>query len=392
MLDYDPYSDTILDDPYPVYKKLRDESPVHYIEEYNCWFLSRFDVAWDTASDSTHFHTKAGTTPGHLLVQDTPVPLSFNAYDPPEHTPLRSQVKPRFVPVAARGIRPAIETLVSEILDEMIEAGEGDLVNDFGARVAVTGACIAGGMPLEICDQAVDWVNGIMHRRDGRRGSTEVGAQAGKDMFFWCLDLTKEMRKNPEKASGVLHTLLTTKVGDEKLNDFAVASTLSLIMIGGSDTFPKALGSTIHRLWQHPDQRKEVVEDPSLARGAFLEALRLDTPTQMLGRICVEQTEVEGNRIDEGQGVMFLWASANRDEREFENPDAYDIHRRPPRMLAFGQGAHMCIGHHIAKMEADVALRALLSRAPDYEIDESRARRNRTEFVQGWLNLPTRLG
>lgn len=390
MLNYDPYSDAILDNPYPTYKQLRDESPVHFIEEYNCWFLSQFDVVWDAASDSENLRTKTGTTPGHLLTHDTPPSMSFNAFDPPEHPPLRAQVKPLFVPKALVNIRPAIEKLVPELLDEMIEAGEGDLVNDFGARIAVTGACLAGGMPLEIRDQANEWVNGVMHRRDGHKGGTEIGAEAGKEMFFWCLDHTKEMRKNPEKATGALHAMLTTEVGDKKLNDFAVASTLALIMIGGSDTFPKALGSTIRRLWEHPDQRKKVEEDPKLSRSAFLEALRVDTPTQMLGRLCVSETELRGHRIEEGQGVMFMWAAANRDEREFENPDVFDIHRKPLRMLAFGQGSHMCIGHHIAKMEADIALRELLKRAPNYEIDASGARRNRTEFVQGWMSLPTK--
>ena len=391
MVHYDPYMDEIQEAPHAIYKQLRDESPVHYIEEYDCWFLSRFETVWEAASDFKNLKTKKGTTPGHLLVHDTPPSMSFNAYDPPEQTPRRAQLRRLFMPKNLGSIRPSIEQLVDETLDRMVEQGEGDLVEDFGAPVAITGACIAGGMPLEIRDQAVDWVNAVMHRVPGHKGGTEVGAQAGKDMFFWCLDLTREMRKNPDKATGALHEMLTTDVGGEMLDDMAIASTLSLILIGGSDTFPKALGSTIHRLWQHPDQRREVVEDPSLTRGAFLEALRYDTPTQMLGRTCVRPTEIEGHTIGEGQGVMFMWASANRDEREFDDPDTFDIHRRPPRMLAFGQGAHMCIGHHIAKMEAEIALNALLRRAPNYEVDEARAERNRTEFVQGWMHLPTKL-
>ena len=131
-------------------------------------------------------------------------------------------------------------------------------------------------------------------------------------------------------STGALRTMLTEPVAGKLLDDFVVASTLSLVMIGGSDTFPKALGATIHRLWQHPDQRARVAADPGLARDAFLEALRIDTPTQMLGRTCVAATEIEGQRIEPGQGVMFMWAAANRDEREFARPDAYDLDRRPP--------------------------------------------------------------
>lgn len=388
MVDYDPYMDEIMEDPYRIYRQLRDESPVHYIAEYDCWFLSRFDVVWETASDSSHFRTAKGTTPGHLLTRDTPATMSLNAHDPPTHTKQRAQVKQHFVPASLGALRSQIQDYSRELLDELLERGEGDLVQDYGAKIAVTGALVTGGMPIEMRDQAVEWVNGIMHRVPGHKGATDVVAKAGREMFFWCLEFVQKMRQDPDKATGVLRTLLTTEVDGERIDDAAIASTLSLVMIGGSDTFPKALGATLHRLWQHPDQRAEVAADPKLARSAFLEALRLDTPTQMLGRTCVEACEVRGQRIEPGQGVMFLWAAANRDEREFEAPERFDLYRRPPRMLAFGQGAHMCLGHHVAKMEAEVALRALLERAPEYDVRESEAKRNRTEFVQGWMELP----
>jgi cytochrome P450 len=314
--------------------------------------------------------------------------MSLNAYDPPEHTKRRAAVKHLFQPAGIAYLREPIEQLVTQLLDEMLERGEGDLVQDFGARIATTGALMAGGMPVEMRDQTIEWVNGIMHREAGHKGATAVAAKAGREMFFWCLEYTQKMRQDPDEATGLLHVLLHQEIDGKLLDDAAVASTLSLVMIGGSDTFPKALGATIHRLWQHPDQRAQVVADPKLVRPAFLEALRIDTPTQMLGRTCVQACEVDGKRIEPGQGVMFLWAAANRDEREFDEPDRFDVHRGARRMLAFGQGAHMCIGHHVAKMEADIALRELLARAPEYEIREADAVRNRTEFVQGFMELP----
>lgn len=392
MIDYDPYLDEIMEHPYPIYQQLRDDSPVHYSEEFDCWFLSRFDVVWDAASDSKHLRTLKGTTPGHLLTRDIPNTMSLAAYDPPEHSKRRVQIKPHFQPARLGALRVQIGELASELVDELLERGEGDLVQDFAAKIATTGALVTGGMPSEMRDQAIEWVNGIMHRTPGHKGATDVVARAGRDMFFWCLDFTRQMRGDPGKATGVLHTMLTTEIDGEVLDDASIASTLALIMIGGSDTFPKALGAALYRLWQHPDQRAQVATDPKLARAAFLEALRLDTPTQMLGRTCVEACEIRGHRIEPGQGVMFLWAAANRDEREFDEPDRFDIHRRSARMLAFGQGAHMCLGHHVAKMEAEVALRELLTRAPEYEVREAEARRNRTEFVQGWMELPASFG
>ena len=179
--------------------------------------------------------------------------------------------------------------------------------------------------------------------------------------------------------------------GGEKLDDAAIASHLSMILIGGAETFPKVFANTLFRLWQHPDQRAECAADAELIPGAFNEALRYDMPTQWLGRSVTQAHEIQGHRLEEGQSVLFVYPSGNRDEREFENADAFDIHRRPPRILSFGHGQHACIGLHVARMEGKLALEQVLARYPKYEIHEDGLERYITEFVQGWSKMPVTL-
>ena len=162
------------------------------------------------------------------------------------------------------------------------------------------------------------------------------------------------------------------------------------MLVGGTETLPKAFSACVYRLFQNPDQRAEIVKDPSLVAGAFREALRYDMPTQALGRSVKVPKEVHGQKLGLGQGLLFLWASANRDEREFANPDRFDIHRRAPRILTFGSGAHMCLGAHFAQMEGRVMLEELLAVAPEYEVLEDQAVRIRSEVFRGFSSLPIR--
>jgi cytochrome P450 len=174
------------------------------------------------------------------------------------------------------------------------------------------------------------------------------------------------------------------------LSDLDIAAYCSLLLIGGTDTFPKAFANTVLRLNEHGEQGAQVRSDPSLIPDAFNESLRYTTPTQMLGRTLVRDVEIHGRAMRAGQKVMFLFPSANRDEREFRDPDVYDLRRRPPRFLAFGCGPHLCLGMHVARLEARMGLEQLFGRVRSFEVDTSRAVRLRTEFVQGFKSLPVR--
>jgi len=392
MVDYNPFMDEIIEgDAHPIYKQMRAESPVHYIEEFDAWFLFKFDDIWRSGANFKQLSAAEGTTPGHLLLQDTPPSLSFTQMDPPKHSHYRAAVSSHFKPGAVKKlIEEKIRAHAKEFVDGFIERGEADLVADYALRISVRSASLVGGLPIEEADTMSGWVNELFERRKGHRGMTEEGQQAGKDMFFFFLDYVKKMRKNQDKATGLLHTMLVGEIEGKQMSDFEVASTLSLALVGGTDTFPKALGSTFIRLCQNPDQRAEVAADLSLCQDAFLEALRIDTPTQMLGRTVVADIEYRGHTAKPGQKVMFVFPSGDRDEDEFERPDVYDIKRRPQRIVAFGQGVHMCMGKHVAILEAKIALEEILKRIPNYEVIEDQCERTKTEFVQGPVRLPIR--
>ena len=163
---------------------------------------------------------------------------------------------------------------------------------------------------------------------------------------------------------------------------------LGMLVIGGSETIAKGMTLAIELLSLFPEQRQVLIEEPALVTDAFHEALRYDNPTQFLCRTVAQDTELHGQQLRKGQGVMLLYASGNRDERQFVGPDVFDVRRRPERILSFSAGEHLCLGIHLARLEARVALEELLARFPRYELDFANADPIRTEFIKGYTALP----
>ena len=195
-------------------------------------------------------------------------------------------------------------------------------------------------------------------------------------------------RKRKPTGSGVLEKLMSFEFQGQKLPDHELISNIFLLIIGGSETVPKAFAGAVYQLLKHPDQRAALIADPDLAQDAFWEAVRTDMPTLMLGASAEADTEIcDGTKVRAGQKIMNLWASANRDEREFADPDRFDIRRRAPRIVSFNPGRHICLGIHVAQLEGRVMLQELLARIPDYEADESRAVRLRSRDVPR-LSMP----
>ena len=242
VVQYNPFMDEILyGDPYPVYKRMRAEEPVYYVDEYDAWFLSRFEDIWRAGPDFEHFSAHEGTTPPHLLTKDTPLNLSFASMDPPQHSRYRAQVAGLFKPGAVRRVEHELRPIVASLVDAFIERGECDLVQDFAAQVSVRGALSVIGLPFELAERASGWVNGIFAREDGHRGATPKSMEGAKDMFFTVLDHVKQSRKNPDAATGVMKVVMNSDVDGDKMDDFRLASLCCVVLIGGTDTLPKAL-------------------------------------------------------------------------------------------------------------------------------------------------------
>src|SRR5215468_9462629 len=210
MVQYHPYAEEIFVDPYPIYRRMRTEQPAYFVEEYDAWFLSRFEDIWKVGPDFQHFSALQGTTPNHLLTKDTPLNLSFASMDPPQHSKYRAQVAGLFKPGAVRRVEHELRPIVAGLVDAFIERGECDLVQDLAAQVSVRGALSVIGLPLELAERASGWVNGIFAREDGHRGATSKSMEGAKDMFFTVLDHVKRARKDPEKATGVMKVVMNS--------------------------------------------------------------------------------------------------------------------------------------------------------------------------------------
>ncbi len=390
-VEFDPFSDDVIHgDKYALYHRLRDEAPACYVEKWDCWALSRFTDIWD-ACQNPAFSSARGATTAHLLTKVQPVIPMLNNMDPPEHSRLRAKIRAFFVPRRVRGLEPAIRQVVDELLDPLEERAEGDFVEDVAQPLAMAVGCMVIGLPSEDGAYLRDVVGRFFDRDPATAGMTEAGLAAMAEMLDYLTRISNARRgkavDEPDPIS-VLHEW----VGDsgQPLSDDEVAANLQLLLVGGTDTLPKVLANVLLRLGQNPDQRAEVAADPGLTLDAFNEAVRLDMPTQMMARSLLSDVEVAGEKLTEGQPVLLLYASGNRDEREFSRPDAYDLHRRPPRTLSFSHGTHACIGLHVARKEGEIALAEILRRFPEYSVDESGLERYATEFVQGYSRMPVR--
>ena len=386
MVEFDPFSESYYDDPFSVYKRLRDEARAYYHEALDCYFLSRFDDIWEAVS-SGHFSHRKGTNTQDLLV-DQPPKLALSSMVPPAHTALRKKLWPFFSPSASRALEPFVREHAGRFLDEAVLRGEVDANGELGRRISVRVAFRIIGLPQADADRAAELVGLAFDRSPEVQGPNERALEAQAELHAYLSDQIEQRLANPGEGD-LLDALIAHRFEGEALPKEQLLSNLYLLVIGGTETLPKVFAGGVYQLRQHPDQRAELAADLSLAADAFREMLRFEMPTLMLGACAEQDTEIGGGtKIPAGQKIMHLWVSANRDEREFEDPDRFDIHRRAPRILSFNNGRHRCLGAHVAQMEGRVLLEELLSRAPDYEVDDARSVRIRSEFFRGFDRLP----
>ena len=245
------------------------------------------------------------------------------------------------------------------------------------------------GLPLSDSELLSGIVRRIFTRVPGVEGQTPDGVLAGAALGEYLYEAVCERRRrNGGEGDDAMGAFFRLQLDGRPLTDEEIGQHLNILVVGGTETLPKVFAGGILQLYRHPDQLADLVADPSLIKTAFTEIARYEMPTQFLTRMVAEDHELRGQKLRTGQGVMFLYRSANRDEREFPDPDRFDIHRRAERILSFGHGTHLCLGQHAAKLEAKVMFEELLSAIPEYHIDESEVVPERSEFVAGYVSVP----
>lgn len=390
-IEYDPFSDDVIHgDNHAIYRRLRDEAPLYHLEAYDAFALSRFEDVW-WACEGDFVSNANGATSAHLLTRVQPVLPMINNMDPPEHTRLRAGLRKRFMPARVRALQPWMETLVEQLLEPFADGGEHEFVEDFAQPLAMNVGCKVIGLPESDGDYLRDVVGRFFAREPGHSGMTEDGLAAMGEMNDYLRQISAEQRANPPAEANAITVLREYRDLDgNALDDDAIGSHLSLLLIGGTDTLPKVLANLLLRLQQNPDQRAEVAANLDLVVPAFNEAVRIDMPTNNMCREVTKEVERHGEKIRPGQVLVLLYTSANRDDREFPEPDRFDIHRNPPRFLGFSHGHHACIGLHVARKEGEVAFKQILARFPEYTVDDTRLETYATEFVKGYSAMPVR--
>jgi cytochrome P450 len=387
-VDYDPYDDETMVDPESVYRQLRLHDPVHHLPAYDAWALASFDAVWQACSDTTHFSVRRGQTPNQVLLGEPASNLTFPELDPPEHRLRRRVVAPHYTRESAGADVERITAITREVLGPLVGAGSFDAFGDYASVVSARVAAEKAGVPAADAVVVSDLLHQALSRELGQKGTSERNMAAMGEVFLYLLELIGRCRAGQEPAHGVLRDLLEASVAGEPLSDEQVAAEVHTLLVTGSETAEHGSAAAIYYLATHPEQKATLLADPSVAPWAFAEALRYHHPTDMLCRTVSADVTVEGRQLRAGQGVLLIWASANRDEREFERADQFDISRRPSRSLLFGHGQHKCIGEHIA-MEMGTALLAELAGAVvDYEVEYAGVHRRRGEFLKGFDAMP----
>jgi len=374
-------ADTWLD-PWPMYKALRDNDPVHHVvppgqPDHDYWVLSRHADVWEAARDNETFSSAQGLTINYgelelIGLQDNP---PFVMQDPPVHTEFRKLVARGFTPRQVEAVEPKVREFVVERIERLRANGGGDIVAELFKPLPSMVVAHYLGVPEEDRSQFDGWTEAIVAANTtsgGVAGALGGLGDALGEMMGYFTSLIERRRVEPEDDT-VSH-LVAAGIGA----DGDIAGVLSILaftftmVTGGNDTTTGMLGGTVQLLHQRPDQRQLLVSEPELIPDAIDEFLRLTSPVQGLARTTTRNVTVGDTTIPADRKVLLLYGSANRDEREFGDDAAeLDVQRRPRNIMTFSHGAHFCLGAAAARMQSRVALTELLARCPDFEVDES---------------------
>ncbi len=387
MPEYDPYAYEMHEDPYPTYAALRAEAPVYRNEQLGFWALSRHADVLTGFRDVTRFSNRNGVSldPASSHPRAHAM-MSFLAMDPPRHTRMRALVSRGFTPRRIAELEPRIRALANRHIDAFIATGRCDFIKDFAGKFPMDVISEMLGVPEADRDQLRAWADLVVHREEGMTDVPPAGMEAAMHMLGYFGQLVADHRAQPR--DDLTAALLTAEIDGDRLDDVEILGFLFLMIIAGNETTTKLLGNAVYWLWRNPEQRRLVAGDPSLIPRWVEETLRYDGSTQALARTLVGDLELHGQRMRDGDRIVLLVGSANRDERVFPDPDRFDVLRDTSAMLSFGQGTHFCLGAALARLEARVALEEVQRRFPDYVVEPAGIARVHSVNVRGYAALP----
>ena len=389
---FNPFLPSFMRDPYPTYAAMRRQGPVHRSQALQAWVVTGYDEAVAVLRDPATFSSSSetGTTPlAKTLNQqrlESPlghVPTILNS-DPPTHTRLRALVNRAFTPRTVEGLRPHIEEVTAALLDETDEGKPFDLVAALAQPLPVIVISEMLGIPPS--DRALfkRWSDAIAEVTNVLNPDSVIAAARGatSDLIAYLGPIIESRRRAPR--GDLLSALVQVEEEGERLTGEELLAFAILLLVAGNETTTNLIGNGTLALSRNPEQRELLAGDLDLVPAAVEEFLRYDSPVQGLVRFASRDASVGGQTVAKGDTVLVMLGAANRDERHFPSPEQLDFRREgASRHIAFGLGPHFCIGAPLARLEAEIAFRALLGRFPELQGTEDAPTRGGTFMLRG---------
>jgi len=399
---FDPFDPSWSSDPFPLYEDLRERAPIHR-NDLGFWVVARhadcLAVLRDRRASSDSLNVAVERMPEGFrtpIAEDDPVAAAmvemrpFLFRDPPDHTRLRGLVSKAFTPKMVESLRTRTQEVVDELLDAAMEAGEVDLMEAFAYPLPVRVICDLLGVPLADQDRFRDWSSALARGLDPDFLLTpEVIAARGDAVLQFSqyfFELLAERKRVP--GEDLLSRLVEAEDGGATLSEAEMLSTCILLLVAGHETTVNLISGGTLALLRHPDQFERFRTDPEVTRSGVEEMLRYVSPVQLTGRALTEDCEFGGVEFAAGDFAMLLLASGNRDPEQFEDPERFDVTRSPNNHLGFGFGIHHCLGAPLARMETQVALTSLVTRAPTLAMTVDDVAYKSNVVLRGMESLP----
>ncbi len=385
---YDPYDIDINADPYPTFARLRDDAPIYYNEQYDFWALSRHAdveralVDWQTFSSSRSDILE-------IVQSDMEMPSGVVLFeDPPVHTMHRGLMSRVFTPRRMEALEPQVREYCKRCLDPVVGADGFDVISEVASLVPMRVIGMLLGIPEEDQIAIRDVSDETLRTNPGEPMEVRKESIAPGDMFA---EYIEWRAKHP--ADDLMTQLLNAEFEDEEgeirtLDRQEVLTYTQVLAGAGNETTGRLIGWLVKLLAEHPDQRRQLVDDRSLLIPTIDETLRYEPTGPHIARYIAKDVEYYGTTVPNGSAALLLVGAANRDERRYEDPDTFDIHREDTQHLTFGYGLHYCLGANLARLEARVVLDEFLDRFPEWNLDYDNMALAPTSTVRGWERLP----
>ena len=357
-----------LDDPYPVYRRLRDEAPLYHDERLDLWTLSRFDDVQAAAKDWETFSSSVGGFGNDI---DDTYQLFLPAgdlagVDPPYHTRLRGALRLAFSPSALRTrFEPIVRRKAIELIDGFADDRHADFARELARPLPGTTMFSWFGFPEADHPQLLAWFGAMLERDPGER-ALPARALAGRDLMRAYMQAAADERRSAPRQDLMSFLVEANEAGQISADELLGSS--MLLFVAGITTTSGLISNSLLHLDRFPDQRNLMRDDPSVIPAAIEELIRYDAPIQALARTATRDVAIHDGVIPEGARVALVWASANRDERRWADPDRLDITRELQRNVSFGDGIHHCLGAPLARLEARIVFEELFKRIPEYAV------------------------